>query len=80
MEKVEVIQALLDAKEAHKEYEQNFLGKEDEMWQVWYGAFLVGKLPLLGEPSEVTKALAKVSKKEFSEDEWAAAYADALAV
>lgn len=43
LSKEKLEELLLEAKEAHEEYEQE-LGHKDEDWQAWYAEFIIDKL------------------------------------
>ncbi len=73
--------ALLEAAEYHHEYETNLLGgMYDEAWADWYGAFLIGKVAELSNPSYLTQLLqmaADMHEREVNQaTPWAEFYAE----
>lgn len=66
--------ALRQAKEAHGEFEENYLGERDEHWAEWYAAFIVGRYPEF-DPSVLTQLLIAAEEARDGE-KWARFYAD----
>lgn len=74
-------EALLEAAEYHHEYENNLLGgMHDEAWADWYGAFLIGKVTELTNPTYLTQLLqmaADMHERDVNQSvAWAEFYAE----
>ncbi len=79
MKREELVEALQEAGVKHHEYEQQFLGEFDKGWIGFYTAYILGKFPDLGRPSEIATCLKKAQESHDDESvEWPEFYADYL--
>ena len=68
----QLVEALVDAGDAHHDYEQNELaGERDEQWAEYYADFVLGRLGPFTTPIRLAQLLAEVDDP----DDWALAAA-----